>query len=170
MNPAGHDQRGLTLTEVAIVLTIASIVLTGLVIFYLNSQALWVDGSSQAIAQREVTLVLDAITRRTHRAAMALPAGTPTTSLRLFTTTLGTEPESTYALWVAGDSLLHIGYPESVIAARQDLGPLIQSKIERFDVRTNGNMVFVDELRVHSAEGARISMSTRAMMMNRGAH
>lgn len=67
---SGGD-RGITLVELTIVVVIATAVMAGLSAFYFNSQAVWLDGSSQAIAQREGSLLLDAISRETRRAASA---------------------------------------------------------------------------------------------------
>ena len=40
-----HSQRGLTLTEVTVVTVLASIVMLGIVSFYVNSQGTWMDAS-----------------------------------------------------------------------------------------------------------------------------
>lgn len=65
------SERGMTLTEVMIVVALAALVMTGLVGFYLTSQAVWMEGSSQAITQRDATLLVTAITETVRRSARA---------------------------------------------------------------------------------------------------
>ena len=55
------NARGLTLTEVAVVMILGTMIMAGLVGFYLSSQGLWLDASTQAITQREATLVAAAM-------------------------------------------------------------------------------------------------------------
>jgi prepilin-type N-terminal cleavage/methylation domain-containing protein len=62
---------GMTLTEVMIVTALAALVMLGLVSFYMTSQAVWMEGSSQAITQRDATLLVTAITDSVRRAAKA---------------------------------------------------------------------------------------------------
>ena len=66
-----HRDRGLTLTEVMIVIALAALVMLGLVSFYMTSQAVWMEGSSQVITQRDATLLVTAITEDVRRAARA---------------------------------------------------------------------------------------------------
>jgi hypothetical protein len=61
----------MTLTEVMIVMALATLVMMGLVSFYMTSQAVWMEGSSQAITQRDATLLVTAITENVRRAARA---------------------------------------------------------------------------------------------------
>jgi len=66
-----HADRGMTLTEVMIVLALSALVMMGLVGFYMTSQAVWMEGSSQAITQRDATLLVSAITTNVRRASRA---------------------------------------------------------------------------------------------------
>ena len=75
--PAQPAERGITLTELTIVMALAALVTVGLMTFYLNSQGVWLDGSSQALTQRDATLVLERITRQTRLAKIAYVADDP---------------------------------------------------------------------------------------------
>ena len=47
------NERGMTLTEVAVVMILGTMIMAGMVGFYLSSQGLWLDASTQAITQRD---------------------------------------------------------------------------------------------------------------------
>src|SRR5258706_10201953 len=77
------NERGLTLTELTVVGVIATLVMVGLTVFYYNSQSAWIDGSTQALAQRDATMLVDALSRRVHEADSAGVAQTgPFTDLQ----------------------------------------------------------------------------------------
>ena len=150
------DERGLTLTELMVVGVLATIVMTGLIAFYFNSQSVWLDGSSQAITQREATLVLRAISKGTRSAASAVSSGGTQSTL-----TLSFADGSTYSYWWnAADSLIYEGQP----AAGH---PMISSPAECFAVEVRGGLVIVDSLRLRSSEGQRITVGTSVALMNR---
>jgi prepilin-type N-terminal cleavage/methylation domain-containing protein len=69
---ARSDSRGFTLTEITVVIVLAGVVTLGLVGFYLNSQAMWMDASTQALAQRDATSILEFMRQRGHGAASAV--------------------------------------------------------------------------------------------------
>ena len=66
------DEAGLTLVELTIVFVLATLVMVGLVSFYLSSQATWLDGSTEAQTQREATLLIDAMAARVRASAKAI--------------------------------------------------------------------------------------------------
>src|SRR5262249_37558194 len=53
--------RGFTLTEVMVVTVLAGVVTLGLITFYLNSQIMWTESSTQVLAQRDGTALLEAM-------------------------------------------------------------------------------------------------------------
>src|SRR5438309_3642608 len=67
----GTGERGLTLTELVIVGLLATMVMMALTAFYINSQRVWVDGSTQALAQRDGSLLVEALRGRVHEAQQA---------------------------------------------------------------------------------------------------
>ena len=160
--------RGITLTEISIVFVLASLVMTGLLAFYLNSQAVWVDGSAQAITQREATLLLNTISARARASAGALVSASPDSLHAQIALWAGASapPESTYFYWwSAADSLVHEGYRN----LNEDRGPILQSKVEIFAVHRDSLLLTVDSLRVRSSSGDRLTVGTAAAFANRGA-
>ncbi len=164
MNGARNPERGLTLTEVTVVMVLATLVMTGLVAFYLNSQATWMDGSAQAMTQREATLVLESIRHRAHGSAVVTVAQTPDADhCQLNLTPFGAPPESTYSYWWAADSSLHEGYRN----VGEDRGAMTVSPVIRFRVgAVDAQMVFVRQLLLRTSQGELVSMGTSARLMN----
>ncbi len=155
------NQRGLTLTELTIVMVLAAVAMTGLVAFYLNAQGVWIDASSQAVTQREGTLVLDGITQRAAMATHAIATG-PVGQRSLKLVFSSTFPDSVYYFWWQ-DSLIYDG-PELSVSSR---GALIGSRVEYFEVTANDTFVRVTELRLRTPNGEQIPMSTWVELKNR---
>lgn len=158
-----RSERGLTLTELTVVMVLASLVMVGLVAFYFNSQQTWVDASTQAITQREATILVKDITDRTRQASRAIVAPVPDTlhnTLWLFRAGESTAFQMYW--WNATDSLVHQGPDQS-----QDRGPLVSSRVERFQLGMEGDsLVRITLLQLRSANGSRIRMSSTIAMYN----
>jgi Tfp pilus assembly protein PilW len=158
----------MTLTEVTVVFVLSAILMTGLVAFYLNSQMVWTDGSTQAIAQREVTLVLEAITRRARASNGVTVQNTP--DARHVTIAISrpgvTSSDSLYFYWWSPvDSLLH----EGMRNIGDDHGAMLTSKVVCFAASADTALLRIDTLTVKTAQGVHVTMSTAAAMQNRGA-
>ncbi len=155
------DERGLTLTEVAIVGVIGVLVLLGLGGFYLNSQATWLDASSQSVTQREATLVLEAIADSVRTGASAIATPLPDADhgqLELYRV----DGTSSWGFWWdPTDSLVHNG-PDPA----DDRGALLESPVERFRVEYSHPLVRVSLL-LRSPTGSRIEMATTTLLRNR---
>jgi prepilin-type N-terminal cleavage/methylation domain-containing protein len=161
------NERGLTLTEVTVVMVLAAIVMTGLVGFYLNSQATWLDGSLQAISQREANLVLDTIRRRAQTAYGATSDSVDSAQhcwLAIQQNSADPPELAYYYWWSPSDSLIHEGYR----LHGDDRGPMIQSKVDRFVVSTTGELVRVVALQVRTPQGHHITLATNVRLMNGG--
>ena len=163
MKPARHGETGLTLTEVTVVMIIGTMIMAGLVGFYLASQGLWLDASTQAITQREASLVASAIRDSVRAAGEAKAYPVPDLlhqQLALFREK-GDPVPSYYFWWDASDSLIHagttIGGPGS--------GPIVGSRADRFQVTSGAQSVRVD-LRLRSASGSTVDVGTLAVFMN----
>jgi hypothetical protein len=151
-----RSERGLTLMELAIVGTLAVIVMLGLMGFYFSSQRMWLSGSSQALTQRDASLVIDAISLRAHEAATAI---VDTSDPQHHTLTLfdsGNTQRARFA-WDTSDSLLHY-YANSTV----DKGPIAESKVARFLLTTVGSsLVEVSLLEMLSATGDTVRIASR---------
>lgn len=158
------DERGITLTEVMIVAAIGLMVLLGLGGFYLNSQSTWLDASSQAITQREATLVTEAIADTAQASAQAIWAPSPDADhaqVSFYRHDDLVTPSWCF-WWSPADSLIHQG-PDPVSG---DRGALLSSKVERFRIITDAELVRVD-LRVRASTGQRVEVATTTVMRNR---
>jgi Tfp pilus assembly protein PilW len=144
--------------ELTVVTALAGIVLLGIVGFYLNSQATWMEGSAQAVTQRETTVLMEKMTRDIHRAGDAQLLVSPP-GLQLFDAPSGTE---IVRYWFEPtDSLIHEGH------GALDHGEVVGSRAERFDITIeNGRLVRVTSLVLRSAEGDRVATSFTALLYN----
>ncbi len=160
-------QAGLTLTELTVVIVIAGILMTGLATFYLNSQSTWLEGSTQVIAQREVSMVLATISDRARRAnAVSIQPSPDAAHAQITLGMPGSNPDSTYTFWwSATDQLIHVG----IGTPKVDLGAMLSSTVESFYCSADSAMLRVDSLRVHTAQGDQVVMGTAVALQNRGA-
>lgn len=155
------DERGLTLTEVTIVAAIGMLVLMTMGGFYLTSQATWLDASAQAITQREVTMVTQAIVDSVRVAAAVTVNQSPdTTHWQLGLARKGNLTHY-YFWWDENDSLLHAGSSPGA----SDDHAMIRSPVERFIVEQDGNMIRV-RLQARASTGKRVEFSGTARMRN----
>jgi hypothetical protein len=160
---ARRGEAGLTLTEVAVVMIIGTMIMAGLVGFYLASQGLWLDASTQVITQREASLIASTIRDRVRASGFAVASPVPDPlhqQLALFQRA-GDAVPSYYFWWDASDSLIHAG--PTIGGANS--GPMILSRAERFQVTATSQAVRVD-LRLRSASGSTVEVGTLAVFMN----
>jgi len=165
VTPKRRSEAGLTLTEVAVVMIIGTMIMAALVGFYLASQGLWLDASTQAITQREATLVASAIRDKVRAAGDAVASPVPDAlhqQLALYNKAGDLVP-SYYFWWNPSDSLIHAG--PTIGGANS--GPMVTSVAERFQVTasTSTRAVRVD-LRLRSATGNTVEVGTLAVFMN----
>ena len=162
--PAPAARRGFTFTEVMVVMVLAGVVTLGLVTFYLNSQILWTGASTQVMAQRDATFLLEVMRDSTQVAADAvvLPnAADPLNYTVIFFDRNNNELNRFF--WDQGDSCVHYGTP-----ANLDQGAVVRSTVERFHVSKDLvlGMVNIDTLRVRSTAGQRVTLSTSIGLYN----
>lgn len=155
-------ERGLTLTEVAVVMILGTIVMGGLVGFYLSSQGLWLDASTQAIAQREADLVASAVRDSVRKSSRAIVTASPDSLHQQVALYRGGEAAPYwYFFWNPSDSLVYAGSDVTDAAA----GPMGVSPVERFQLQASSYAVRLD-LRMRSGNGDRIETSAFAIMRN----
>lgn len=156
-------ETGLTLVEVAVVMIIGTMIMAGLVGFYLASQGLWLDASTQAITQREASLVAAAIRDSVRAAAKAdaLPVPDPQHQQLALYRRVDDPSPSYYFWWDPSDSLIHAG---SMIGGAGS-GPMVVSRAERFQLVSTDKAVRMD-LRLRSASGSAVEVGTFAVFMN----
>lgn len=158
------DERGVSLTELMVVMIIAGLVTTGLVTFYINSQATWMDGSTQAFTQREGTMLVEEISRQTHRSVGASVTDLPDATHQ--TLNLFDDPGNVHQFtWDPSDSLVH----EIVTPAGgtpQDVGAIITSKARRLQFDRIGKVVYVRSVELITPNGELVEINSAAAMYN----
>ncbi len=159
------NQRGLTLTELTVVMIIAGLVTIGLVTFYINSQATWVDGSTQAFTQREGTVLVEEISRQTHLSVDAVVTDLPDASHQTLSLIDALNNVHQYT-WNPADSLVHeIVTPDG--GSPEDKGALITSKVRRLQFGTAGSIVYVHGVELITPNAQLVEIRSAAAMYNR---
>lgn len=166
--PIARGQRGLTLTEVVVVMVIGTLIMAGIVGFYLSSQGVWLDSSTQVITQREASLIASAFRDSVRGAGRAEVSDVPDpqhSQLALFKKKDDPAPYY-YIWWNAADSLVYSGST----AGGDGSGPMGVSRAVRlqFDARDPKNVggnVRMD-LRLLTANGESVEISAFAVFRN----
>lgn len=156
--PAG----GMTLIEVTIVMALAALVVMGLLTFYMNSQATWMDGSTQALAQRDGTLLVEAITDSVRKAFLAEVHDVPDSLRQTLILRDAAQEEFCRFWWDADDSLVHQGS-----GLRDDRGPVVASRVTRFQLDTLARAVEIRLIELRSNEGQLVRTTSAAALRNR---
>jgi len=149
--------------EIVIVVVLAGIVTLGLVGFYLQSQSMWMDASTQALAQRDATGLVEFIRSRTSSAASALVTPVPPDSLNFVLTLYdASDNETNRFAWSATDSLVHH------VEGGVDKGAVGTVIVERFYVTVDPllPLVNLDTLRVRSTSGERVKIASSFALYN----
>ncbi len=160
--PGVRDDRGITLTELTIVMALAAIVMVGLMTFYLNSQGVWLDGSAQALTQRDATLVIERITRQTRGASLAYVADDPDSLHQLLALFDASGSETGRIFWSVDDSTVHSGS-----VGNPDEGPIAGSKVDRLQFDSDGKVVTVRRLSMRSGTGEPVEMASSVALYNK---
>ena len=158
-----RDQRGVTLFELAVVFVLATLVMAGLVGFYLSSQATWIDGSTQAQAQRELTLLIETLGDSIRTASTALVTDTPDAQhQRLSLYRLDPNQPFFEFWWSDVDSSVHAGVQGS------DSGPLTAAHITRIQWATlDSTMVALRLVEARTPQGQFVQSATRFNLYGR---
>lgn len=161
MTPRLRDQSGLTLTEVTIVAVIGLLVLLGLGGFYLNSQATWLDASSQALTQREATFLIEVIGDAARSSDGVIGHPIPDADHGQLQLQFPSGPDM-YFWWKPADSLVHSGTD----MVNDDRGPMLDSKVERFRVDKLSDDYVKVSMRLRSATGSRVEVAFGTFLRN----
>ena len=161
MTPALRSQRGLTLVEVTVAMVMASLVMVGLVGFYLSSQMTWLSASSQAVAQREGTFALETISNQVRSAVSATVQPSPDAQHQQLTLTKVNGDRAIF-YWHGADSLVYWKDPDPT-----DHGALMSSRVTRFEVSSDDTLVNIVALDLLDPNGRTISFAGGAALYNR---
>ena len=157
--------RGFTLVEMVLVMVLAGVVTLGLIGFYLNSQATWMDASAQALAQRDATTIVESISAKAREAEqVVITPNAPDTIITFYKVRL-TDPYSFW--WSQGpgaDSLIHCGTGTGNV----DDGPVAPTTVERFYFARDPALpiLHLRVLEMRTTQGERLQMSTSFTLYN----
>lgn len=167
MNPRPrHPERGVTLTELTIATVLASVIMFGLVGFYMGSQGVWMDSSGQALTQREATQIVQTLTERGRGAlGWTLTDVVGTDSLQSVTFLVprpGGFIGSERFWWDANDHRIH-----HEVDGGGDLGALEASEVQKFAFRSSWDTSYVEfSIRMRSPEDHIVALNSGMSLPN----
>lgn len=157
-----RDARGVTLIEVSIVSALAMLVVLGMIGFYVSSQSSWMAGSSQALAQRDATLLIEALTDSVRRASVAVPFDSPDSLHRGLVLYDDAHAEFWRFWWDERDQRVHQGP-----AVGRDRGPVVNTPVTRFQLDTLTRLVDMRLIEMRADDGQLVRMTSAAALYNR---
>jgi type II secretory pathway pseudopilin PulG len=147
-------ERGSTLVELAVVVVLAAVVGLGLVTFYLNAQATWIDASTQAITQREGTLLIQDMSANIRVGNHVQISNSPDPQHQMLQVYDKDNNELYRYWWDSGDSLIHRR------EAGADRDPIGQSRVRQFAFSGAAPLVQLTNLELRSAKGQIVNFAT----------
>lgn len=160
----GHrNARGITLVELTIVSALAMLVILAMIGFYISSQSSWMAGSSQALAQRDATQLLEAISNRVRSAAHAEVDRTDPLHHTLILRDAA-QADSWRFWWDGNDRRIHQGpsmHPDS------DRGAVVNTPVTRFQLDTLTRLVEIQMIELQADDGRAVRISSAAALYNR---
>lgn len=160
MTAMARRARGVTLVEVTIVSALAMLVVLGMVGFYVSSQSSWLDGSSQALAQRDATLLVATISQGVRSAAHAEVDRTDPQHHTLILRDAA-QDEFLRFWWDGNDQRIHHG------READDRGAVVQTPVTRFQLDTLTRLVDIQLVELRAGDGQLVRMASAAALYNR---
>jgi prepilin-type N-terminal cleavage/methylation domain-containing protein len=160
-----HREHGVTLVELVTVMAIALIAMTGIVTFYLNSQSMWIDASTQAMIQRDATLIVEMMTNEGRTAATAEIVDDPDASHQMLILRTHEDLERRF-FWNPADSLIHFGSSDIPGAAAGDDGPVVPTKVSGLQFEADAKLVYLRTLTMASHPDRPVSISSTIALYN----
>ncbi len=162
-----RSSRGLTLIEVTIVVALSMLVVMGMISFYISSQSTWMAGSTQALTQRDATLLIETISDQVRASAHAEVTG----SRDQFLILRDPHGDETWRFWwndePGSDSLVYQAGVDS-LGHQVDRGPVVASRVTRFQIDTLTQLVEIRTVELRAGDGQLVRMSSSAALYNRG--
>jgi len=159
-------EAGLTLVELTIVFALATLVMVGLVGFYLNSQATWLDGSTEAQTQREATLLIETMSARIRSSAKAVVEDFPDASHQMISLYSPSDTlNAAYVIWWnSEDSRVYGGSS----LGGQDAVALTSAPADSFQLRQiNSGIIELSRLQLRVGSSSPIVTASRFALYNR---
>jgi len=159
-----RPERGMTLVEITVVLALAALVMTGLAGFYVSSQATWLEAFTQALTQRDATLLVAAITDSIRAARKAVVSSYPDTLHQTLTLYSDEGATAAFRCFYWRDSLIRMGGNQPA-----DGDPaVVPSRVGRFQLATvDSSLVLIELVELSSSGGPPLRLSSAAALYNR---
>lgn len=158
---AHPDSRGITLIEVTIVSALAMLVVLGMVGFYISSQSSWIAGSSQALAQRDATLLIEKISDSTRVAALAEVDRSDSLHNTLILHNAN-QVEFWRFWWNGRDQRIHQG-----MGVGDDRGPVVNTPVTRFQLDTLTRLLEIRLIEMRADDGQSLRVASAVALHNR---
>lgn len=163
MAMAPHGNRGITLVEVVVVSALAMLVVLGMIGFYISSQSSWMAGSSQALAQRDATQLVEALSDSIRRAVVAVPYESPD-SLHCGLVLYDEAGQEFWRFWWdQRDHRVHQGP-----GIDHDHGPVVNTPVTRFQLDTLPRLLVIRLVELRADDGRAVRVTSAAALYNRG--
>jgi hypothetical protein len=154
----------MTLTEVMIVVALAALVMTGLVGFYLTSQTVWMEGSSQALTQRDATLLVAAITDSVRRAGRATVTYDPSTGGQVLSLYTDKDAAASFRCFYWKTSHVYSGSDQPGTDERL----VVVSQVDSFQLGTvDTTLVLMNLIELPTSKGPPVRLTSAAALYNR---
>jgi hypothetical protein len=154
--------RGITLIEVSIVSALAMLVVLGMIGFYVSSQSSWLAGSSQALAQRDATQLVEVLADSIRRASLAEPFDSPDSLHRGLVLYDAAHDEFWRFWWDEQDRRVHQGP-----GVGDDRGPVVNTPVTRFQLDTLTRLVDIRLIEMRADDGQTVRVASAAALYNR---
>jgi prepilin-type N-terminal cleavage/methylation domain-containing protein len=155
------ETRGMTLIEVTIVMALSTLVVMGMISFYISSQSTWMDGSTQALAQRDATLLVETVSDSVRVAALAEVQDFPDAEHQTLILRDRDLNEFCRFWWDEGDSLVHVG------SGGPPGPPVVASRVTRFQLTAFPGLVEIRLVELRAGDGRLVRMTSAAALYNR---
>lgn len=156
--------RGLTLIEVTIVMVLAALVMMGMISFYISSQSTWMASSTQALAQRDATLLIETISDRVRAASLAEVHDVPD-PLHQCLILRDKDGEESWRFWWADSLIQQQG--RGVDGEDEDRGPVVASRVTRFQLEAFPRLVEIRLVELRAGDGQLVRTASAAALYNR---
>ncbi len=157
----------MTLVEVSIVTALSTLVVMGMVSFYISSQSTWMAGSTQALAQRDATLLVETVSDHVRAACIAQVIDSPDSLHQGLVLFDQDQIEQWRFWWDGNDSLVHQGATD-LLGHPGDHGPVVASRVLRFQLDTLDRLVQIRLIELRSGDGQLVRITSAAALYNRG--
>lgn len=154
---------GTTLVEITIVSALAMLVVLGMIGFYISSQSSWMAGSTQALVQRDATLLLETLSGGIRTASQAEVHSWPDSDHEALVLRYGGAAGTHCFWWNPADSLVYQG-----ASVGHGGRAIVPSRVRRLRFSLTGtSLVGIDLIELPTTDGQYVRLCSAAALYNR---